>query len=70
MLLSLKPDSNAKRVELLREVQNIDSTDIQAYVIAMQHLQKQLRVIDAGDTHYEFKPSAHLTRLQENLSDE
>ena len=36
----------------------------------MQHLQKKLRDIDTGDSHYESKPSAHLTRLIENLSDE
>ena len=53
MLLSLKPDSSAKRVEILKEVAGIDSTDIKAYVIAMQHLQKKLRDIDTSGSHYE-----------------
>ena len=70
MLLSLKPDSNAKRVQLLKTVQNIDPNDISEYVIGMQHLQKQLRDIDASGTHYESLPSAHMTRLLENLSEE
>lgn len=70
MLLSLKPDSSSKRVEILKEVSTIDSEDIQAYVIAAQHLQKTFRDIDSGGSHYESKPSAHMTRLLENLSED
>ena len=52
-LLSLKPDSNVKRLGILKKVQDIDSSDIEAYVIAMQEIQKELKDIDLNMEHYE-----------------
>lgn len=70
ILLSLKPDSSAKKVEILKEIAPIDSSDIKNYVIAMQHLQNKFRDIDSRGIHYESKPAAHMTRLLETLSDD
>ena len=69
-LLSLKPDSNVKRLAILKKVQDIDSSDIEAYVIAMQDIQKELKDIDLKMEYYETKPPAHMNRLLKNLSEE
>ena len=69
-LLSLKPDSNVKRLGILKKVQEIDSSDIETYVIAMQDIQKELKDIDLNMEHYETKPPAHMNRLLENLNEE
>lgn len=34
MLLSLKPDTNAKRLKVLKEVNEVDFSDVSEYVIA------------------------------------
>lgn len=39
-LYSLKPDSNAKRMEIIKKVQDTDSSEVEAYAIAMQDIQK------------------------------
>ena len=70
MLLSFKPDSSAKRVDILKEVINLDPSDIEGYVKGMMHIQKQLRDIDLNAEHYETKAPAHMTRLLENLGDD
>lgn len=57
-------------MEILKKVQDIDSSDIAAYVIAMQDIKKELKGIDLKAEHYETRNPAHMNRLLENLSDD
>lgn len=52
------------------QVENTDSSDITAYIIAMMTIQKKLTDIYMQATHYETKPPAHMKRLLENLNAE
>lgn len=70
MLLSLETDSNAKLLNILKEVNNMDSSDITEYVMSMQNTQKKLKDIDMNVEHHEMKPSAHMNTLLENFSEE
>lgn len=51
MQMTLKPDSNNKKIEFLKIFTAIESSDIKAYVVGMQTIQKKLRDIDTNDDH-------------------
>lgn len=67
---SPKPYSDSRRPEILKKVQDVDSANIEDYVIAMQDIQMELKGIDLKAEHYETRPPAHMNRLLESVSDE
>lgn len=70
MLISLKPDSSNKRIEIVKEVKTIDSSNIKDYAIGMKTIQKKLRAIDTNGDHYESLAYAHMNRPLENLNED
>lgn len=69
-IMSLKLDSNAKCLEILKEVANVDPTNIEEYVIEMQNIPKTLNDIDTSGERYETRPSSHMNSLLENLNED
>lgn len=57
-MLSLKPDSNAKCLEILKKVNVIDFADISEYVIAMQSIHEKVNRHWHGYENYETRPLA------------
>lgn len=70
MLISIKPDCNLKRLEILKDVSKVVSSDITEYVIIMQTIQKKLKDIEMNAEHHETRPAAHMNQLLENLSED
>lgn len=48
-----KTDSSNKRIEILKEVTSIESSNIRSYVVGMQTIHKKVRYIDTSREHYE-----------------
>lgn len=69
-LRELRPDINSKRLDIIKKVANVDSSNIKEYVITMQDIQKELKNIILNDKHYETKPAAHMNGLLEKLSED
>lgn len=55
-------------MDILKKVQDLDSSDKEAYVIAMP-IQKELKDIDIQADHNKTKTSALMNRLLENMSE-
>lgn len=70
--MELKPYSNAKRLEILKEVGDVESTNIEEYVDDHRNVKQSEKAknIDTIEEHYETRPPAYISRFPENLNDE
>lgn len=68
--MSLNPESNTKLLDILKDAEEVGSSDIEEYVIGMKNIQKKLKNnIDTAEAHYVTRPPPHINRLLERLNE-